>query len=178
MYDPDRDSTTIPLICKAIESDLPILGICRGLQEINVSLGGSLVQELKEADDGMVHRAIKSDVFHEKFLPSHTVEFTASGWMMSVLQRNGIDSLSFKTNSLHRQAIDRLGEGLNVEARTSDGVIEMIRLDRPDRFVLGVQWHPEWFTEETPIYELLFKEFRAACINRMQNSFHGHRTGN
>lgn len=167
LYDSYRDSTTIPLICKAVELNLPVLGICRGLQEINVALGGSLVQDLKASYQEIVHSPLKSSGISEKYLPKHTVELTPMSWMASVLQWHGIRETAFMTNSLHSQAIQQLGEGLSIEAQTSDGLIEMVRLNHPDKFVVGVQWHPEWFVDETPLYKILFQEFRAACIRRM-----------
>jgi putative glutamine amidotransferase len=116
----------------------PLLGICRGVQVLNVALGGSLVQHLPDvAGEAIAHALPDDDPLRRALIAAHVVAAAAG----SRLER--IAGPSFVTGSRHHQAIDRVGSGLRAVARTPDGVVEALEAADPQRFVLGVQWHPE-----------------------------------
>ncbi len=154
-HDPDRDATTLGLIRAAIERGLPVLGICRGIQELNVALGGSLHQRVHALPGRLDHRGGDGPAASQ-YAPSHAVAL--SGELARLL-----GSESILVNSVHGQAIDRPGAGLVVEALAPDGTIEAVRLAGARGFVLGVQWHPEWNYAEDPASLALFAAFGAAC---------------
>lgn len=160
-HDPARDATTLPLIRRAIELGVPLLGICRGLQEINVAFGGSLHQHVHELPGKLDHRDDDSLPVAERFRPAHEVTLTEGGLLHGLAGTGRI-----MVNSLHHQAIDRLGEGLVVEARADDGVIEAVRIENAPGFAVGVQWHPEADFHDNPTSARLFETFGDACRNR------------
>jgi putative glutamine amidotransferase len=143
-YDPQRDSTTLPLIRMALEMNLPLLAICRGLQELNVALGGTLDTEVQTLEGRADHRAPDHDDEHVRFALSHTVTATPGGVLEQILGTSQI-----QVNSLHRQAIARLAEGLQVEAKADDGTIEAVSVPAK-RFALALQWHPEYWASHKP----------------------------
>lgn len=153
-YDPKRDATTLPLVRAAIENGTPLLAICRGHQELNVALGGSLSTEIQEQDDIMDHRAPVHDDQDVRFKLAHTIKPTADGLLSRIV---GLDPVS--VNSLHRQAIDRLADGLTVEAIAEDGTIEATSVTHAKAFALSVQWHPEYWAESETISRKLFEYF-------------------
>ncbi len=157
-HDPDRDSTTLPLIRAAIARGIPVMAICRGIQELNVALGGTLFQRVHIKDDRMDHRG-GPGTLDEKYGPKHPV--TVSGQLARIVGASEI-----MVNSLHGQAIDRLAEGLIVEARAADGTIEAVSYPSAPGFVLGLQWHPEWRFAESPASVALFQAFGDACRTR------------
>lgn len=161
LHDPHRDDTTLRLVPLAIELGLPVLGLCRGLQEVNVALGGSLHQKLYEVEGFDDHREDDTLPVDEQYAPTHPVRLTEGG-LLARLAGTG----EVQVNSLHGQGVERLGRGLVVEARAPDGVIEAVRLDRPDRFVLAVQWHPEWKPAGNPFSMAIFRAFGDACRAR------------
>lgn len=130
---PERDIFDKLLIEGALEKDMPILGICRGLQIVNVALGGTLYQDL----DYIPKCNIKHDQFHDPSLPTHEISIMAETKLYEIMGSNRV-----QTNSFHHLAIKDLGEGLKVTARADDGVIEAVEHDG-HQFLLGVQWHPE-----------------------------------
>lgn len=143
-YDPARDSTTLPLIRIALEMDLPLLAICRGLQELNVALGGSLDVEIQTIDGRSDHRAPVDDDEHVRFALVHTVAVQTGGVLEQI-----VGTSTFSVNSLHRQAIARLAKGVQVEAKAEDGTIEAVSV--PDKtFALALQWHPEYWASHKP----------------------------
>jgi putative glutamine amidotransferase len=159
LHDPGRDATALSIVPLAIEMRVPVLAVCRGLQEVNVALGGSLhqrVQEVPELDD---HREDQSAPLDQQYGPGHSVQLSGS------LARIAGASSAI-VNSLHGQGINKLGRGLVVEATAPDGLIEAVRLDSDDSFLLAVQWHPEWKVVENPFYLGIFQEFAAACRAR------------
>lgn len=158
IHDPQRDATTLPLISMAIEADIPLLGICRGFQEINVALGGNLHQRVQELPGFIDHREDPEQPVEVQYGPAHDMIFEQGSLLAAI---NGTDSA--KVNSIHQQGIDRLAPGLQVEARAPDGLIEAFRMSRADRFVLGVQWHPEWKVTDNPFYHSIFTAFKSAC---------------
>lgn len=163
LHDPHRDETTLPLIPRAVAAGVPVLGICRGFQEINVAFGGTLWQKLHEVPGHLDHREPKGEPIERQYAPAHAVTLAPGG----LLQRlaGGADSL--QVNSLHGQGVRELGTGLSIEARASDGVIEAFRVTAARRFALAVQWHPEWRVMDNAFSMALFAAFGAACRERM-----------
>ena len=153
-HDPARDATTLPFIPRLIEAGLPLLAICRGFQELNVALGGSLHQKLHEVPGFGSHREDDSKTLDEQYGPAHEVALTPGGLFEKIAQQSVL-----RVNSLHSQGIDRLAEGLSVEARSPDGVIEAVRVTNARRFAVGVQWHPEWRATQNEFSKSLFSAF-------------------
>jgi putative glutamine amidotransferase len=157
LHDPARDATTLPLIREAVRRDLPVLAICRGIQELNVALGGTLHQRVAEVPGRLSHRPPK-DSPDGPYGPAHGVILTPGGRLAALF---GADQII--VNSLHSQGIDRPAPALSIEAVAPDGQIEAVSL--PDaRFVVGVQWHPEYKLLENPFSRALFAAFERACL--------------
>ena len=156
--DAARDAWTLPLIPKALARGVPLFSICRGTQETNVALGGSLHQAVQEVSSFKDHRADDSAPVEVQYAASHGVEVEPGGLLARVLDRS-----RFQVNSLHGQAVNRLAPGLVVEARSPDGVIEAFSKPEAPGFNLCVQWHPEWLAQDNPISMQLFAAFGAAC---------------
>jgi len=159
LHDPHRDATSLPLVKLAIQMRLPVLAVCRGLQEVNVALGGTLHAKVHEVEGFHDHREDLEDPLDVQYGPSHSVRLLGS-----LARIAGADSAM--VNSLHGQGIDRLAPGLVAEAIAPDGLVEGVRLDSPDTFLLAVQWHPEWKVRENPFYLGIFEAFAAACRAR------------
>lgn len=159
LHDPARDATNLALVPLAIEMRLPILAVCRGMQEVNVALGGTLHQKVQEVHGLDDHREDDSAPLDEQYGPSHFVRLAGSLARMA-----GTESVA--VNSLHGQGVDKLGRGLLAEATAPDGLVEGVRLDSEDSFLLAVQWHPEWKVMENPFYLAIFQAFAAACRTR------------
>ncbi len=158
--DPARDSTTLPLLRRAIERAVPVLAICRGIQELNVALGGTLFQHVHEVPGRMDHRSDKSKPLPERFDEfAHAITLTKGGVLQDIL--GGADDI--EVNTLHGQAIDRPGENVLVEATAPDGTIEAVSVQNAPGFALGIQWHPEWRVLENPHSKRLFTAFGDAC---------------
>jgi putative glutamine amidotransferase len=158
LHDPDRDSTTLPLIREAVRRDIPILAICRGIQELNVALGGTLHQRIFEMPERFNHRRRKGPMtLDERYGPAHPVALTPGGFIAEL-----VGSTEIMVNSLHGQGIDRPAPDLLVEAVAPDGQIEAVSLPGA-RFVVGVQWHPEYKVLENPVSRALFTAFAQAC---------------
>lgn len=159
LRDPARDSTTLPLIRAAVARGLPLLGICRGIQELNVALGGSLHQRVHEVPGRIDHRSNKTVPADERYLDAHLVSLRPGGLLERITGLTG----RVAVNSLHAQAIDRLAEPLVIEAQADDGTIEAVSLSQPKGFVLAVQWHPEYQVRSHPFNLALFEAFGNAC---------------
>ncbi|MFT3755929.1 MAG: gamma-glutamyl-gamma-aminobutyrate hydrolase family protein [Pseudoxanthomonas sp.] len=157
LHDPARDANTLPLIKLAVARGLPILAICRGFQETNVVFGGSLHQKVHEVPGMMDHREDPEAPLDVQYGPAHTVQLREGGLLAGIA-----GSHEAWVNSVHGQGIDRLGEGLQVEATAPDGLIEAYRGTGPG-FLLAVQWHPEWRVTENPFYLGMFRAFGEAC---------------
>lgn len=160
-HDPQRDATTLPLIKAAIDRGIPLLGICRGFQEINVAFGGSLHQRLHEVGGFIEHREDKEQPVDVQYGLAHQVHIEPGGLLYELSGRN-----SAQVNSLHTQGVDRLAPGLRPEATAPDGLIEAFSVTHATNFALGVQWHPEWKVTENPFYLSIFKAFGDACRAR------------
>lgn len=157
--DPHRDANSMLLISTAYKMQIPMLGICRGCQEINVAFGGGLFQAVHTVKGRFDHRAPKVGNYREKYEPRHSIAVVDSSWTET--QVLGISSKrEFQVNSLHSQAISELGDGLTIEAIADDSTIEAVRhKDHP--FLYGVQWHLEW--QESAIDGMLAGAFRSSC---------------
>lgn len=165
--DPKRDATTLPLIRAAVEDGLPLFCICRGIQELNVAFGGTLHTQIHEQPDTFDHRAPTGDMDF-RYGPRHPVELAADSEIARL-----VGSRRIEVNSLHWQAIDRLGQRLVVEGRAPDGVIEAVRVADARSFALGVQWHPEWKVLENPVSVALFRAFGEAARRRAEQRARG-----
>ncbi len=161
--DPGRDAIVLPLVRACIAARVPVFGICRGIQEINVALGGSLHYRIHELSGKNDHRRPRDeDVSQEEiFRLNHMVELTAGGLFQAL---TGHDEMM--VNSLHGQGVDRLGEGLVVEATSPDGVIEGLRYNDDTQFIVGVQWHAEWQPDEHALSGALYTAFGEAARAR------------
>jgi len=154
--DPLRDALTLPLIRAAVETKKPLFAICRGCQELNVALGGSLHQAVHDVDGHKDHRARPDVPLDEAYGPIHPV-------FLSGKLRDWIGSDQIMVNSLHWQGIARLANGLKPEAFAEDGLIEAVRGLDDAAFCLGVQWHPEWSAKSNPVSTSLFRRFGQAA---------------
>jgi len=160
-HDSARDATTLPLIRAAVAAGIPVLGICRGFQEMNVAFGGSLHQNVHLVGPYRDHREDPSQSLEVQYAPVHAVHIQAGG----VLAGLGLPS-EIQVNSIHAQGVDRLGAGLRAEAVAPDGLIEAISVEAGKAFALGVQWHPEWQVSSNPHYLAIFQAFGEACRKR------------
>jgi len=156
--DPARDSATLALIPRAIERGIPLLAICRGFQEVNVALGGSLFQAVHELEGHRDHRGAHNAPAEVVYATAHTLAVAPGGLLADLLQRESIE-----VNSVHGQGVQRLAPGLRVEARAPDGLIEAFSASGSAGFALGVQWHPEWQARQNPVSSRVFEAFGAAC---------------
>jgi putative glutamine amidotransferase len=149
-----RDDFELALVREALRRDLPVLAICRGQQVLNVASGGTLIQDIPSLVEG----GVDHDGRGPRHRRAHRVEVTASSRLRAILGQDAID-----VNSIHHQAVGRVGDGLVVSARCpEDGVVE--GLERPaSRFVVAVQWHPESFWNRTDSFQRLFDAHAEAC---------------
>jgi len=157
LHDPERDATTLPMITRAVEAGLPVFGICRGFQEMNVAFGGSLVQKLQELPGKLDHREDGTQPLDVQYGPSHEVELAEGGFLQGLAGKRRI-----KVNSLHSQGVEKLGPSLVTEAKADDGVVEAFRVASAPSFALAVQWHPEWKVMDNPFSRALFAAFGQA----------------
>jgi putative glutamine amidotransferase len=157
--DPERDATNLPLIRAAMARGIPLMAICRGFQEINVALGGSLHQAVQEVDGLEDHREDKSAALDQQYAARHPVSITPGGKLARILGADG----TIMVNSLHGQGVARLAEGLVVEARAPDGLVEAYSVASARGFTLALQWHPEWKVTQNPDSAKLFAAFGDAC---------------
>lgn len=156
--DPVRDAWTLPLVPLALSRGLPLLAICRGFQETNVALGGSLHQAVHEEQGLRDHRAEGADTVDDEYGPSHWVYVEPGGVLDHLLEAD-----RFQVNSIHGQGLDRLGKGVRVEARAPDGLVEAFSVQGGPGFALCVQWHPEWKAGQNMNSMAMFKAFGVAC---------------
>ena len=153
-YDPDRDATTLPLIRKAIEHGVPLLAICRGIQELNVALGGTLATEIQEREGALDHRAPVSDSQDERFAIRQPISIKPGSCLADIFGAGSV-----MVNSVHRQGIDRLGSRLQVEAVAEDGTVEAVSVKGARAFAVGVQWHPEYWVKTDSVSAQVFSAF-------------------
>jgi putative glutamine amidotransferase len=165
--DPVRDAWTLPMIPRVLERGMPLFAICRGFQETNVALGGSLHQAVQEVADRHDHRAAKDASAPVQYALAHDVTVQQGGVLAGLL-----DEPRFRVNSVHGQGANRLAKGLRVEALAPDGLVEAFSVAGARGFNLSVQWHPEWEAATNPVSMRLLKAFGAACAAYRT----GHRT--
>jgi putative glutamine amidotransferase len=161
LHDPERDATTLPLIPQAIAAGVPVLGICRGFQELNVAFGGTLWQQVHEVPGHLVHHEDAAAPLDEQYGPSHEVQLASGGVLARIA-----GTARITVNSLHHQGVRELGRGLVEEARADDGLIEAFRVRDARRFAVAVQWHPEWKAQENGFSTALFRAFGDAARER------------
>lgn len=173
LHDPERDATTLAVVPRALELGVPVLGICRGLQEINVALGGSLWQAVHEVPGMLDHREDKSTPLEVQYGPAHEIHVEPGGVLAGLLPRRGDGSGpgagagAVRVNSVHAQGVRTLAPGLRVEARAPDGLVEAFSVERSDTFAVAVQWHPEWRVMGNEFSVALFAAFGAAARRRV-----------
>lgn len=158
LHDPHRDAVTLPLAKRALETGVPLLAVCRGFQELNVALGGTLHQKVHEVAGYHNHLENKDDPLDKQYGPSHPVNLADGGLLR---QLAGSDAVM--VNSLHAQGVAKLAPGVSVEAVADDGLIEAFQIDSGPAFALAVQWHPEWRVMENDFSKAIFKAFGDAC---------------
>lgn len=157
-----RDRLAAGALRAALELDLPIFGICRGLQELNVLFGGSLHERLAERPDGIMHHEDLSLPRDCQYEPVHDVALAPDGALARIVAAERA-----RVNSLHNQGIDRLGQGLTIEAIAPDGLVEAVSVTDARTFQIGVQWHPEWHASRDSVSQALFCAFGRACEERL-----------
>lgn len=150
-FDRARDAMTTDLIKAMIDLGRPVLGVCRGFQEINVAFGGSLRRDTGTNPGLLAHHAPADADFDQMFAHEHDVALTPGGILARTLGREHL-----KVNSVHFQGAGRLGDGLTVEAQAPDGVVEAVSARINGAPVLAVQWHPEWRTADNPDSQAFF----------------------
>ena len=155
-----RDDWTLPLIPRAIALGLPLFAICRGFQETNVALGGTLYQAVQEEPGKRDHRGAKGAPAEVQYGLAHPVEIEPGGRLASILGPAPI-----QVNSVHGQGVKRLADGLRIEARAPDGLVEAFSVADSADFNLCVQWHPEWQAAGNPVSMKLLKAFGEACTS-------------
>jgi putative glutamine amidotransferase len=161
--DPNRDALSLGLIRAAFAAGVPMLGVCRGCQEMNVAFGGTLHPKLHEVGRDLDHRYDTTLPIAEAYAPVHDVALEPggvfSGWVEG--------AAGWRVNSLHEQGVDRLAPGMAVEARAPDGVVEAFRHPGAQRFTTAIQWHPEWRFGEDSLSTAIFRAFGDAARDRM-----------
>ena len=160
--DAERDATSLPLIRAAIGAGIPVLGLCRGAQEMNVAFGGTLHQQIQTLPDMLDHREDDGDLA-TMYGAAHEISLTPGGLLQQLYGSNHA-----MVNSLHQQGVKQLGSGLISEATAPDGLIEAFRVADAPAFNLAVQWHPEWQYQDHPLSLAIFNAFAAACLAHQQ----------
>lgn len=163
-FDTARDESVFAYIPACLERKIPILGICRGFQEFNVALGGTLIPAVHELDGKFDHREPDTTDRDIKHAPRHGVTFPKGG-----LFESWTGMASIQVNSLHRQAVDKLAAPLHIEATADDGTIEGVALKDADSFGVAVQWHPEYKSAENIFSKEFFRAFERAVNGRANN---------
>ena len=166
-HDHERDATTLPLARKALERGVPLLAICRGIQELNVALGGTLSGEIQEEDGRQDHRAPESDDNNFRFKIAHKIQVKEGSCLAEILGAGEVP-----VNSLHRQAIRIPATNLAVEATADDGTIEAVSVIGAKGFALGVQWHPEYWVDTDLPSAKIFAAIGAAAKEYAASKHH------
>ena len=161
LHEPMRDATTLPLTRAALDSGVPVFAMCRGMQELNVALGGTLHQYLHEVPGRFDHRRDRTKPFEAQTAPVHRIAITPGGVLEGV---TGVTEAA--VNSLHGQGVDKPAPGTTVEAVADDSTIEGISVDGARAFALGIQWHAEFGATSDPISIALFAAFGDAARER------------
>lgn len=161
LHDPHRDAMTLPIARHALQTGVPLLAICRGFQELNVVLGGTLHQKVKDVPGYHDHKENPDDPIDVQYGPAHPVRFP-EGSLLARLAGAG----EVMVNSLHGQGVKKLADGVTVEAVADDGLIEAFTVDHAAAFALAVQWHPEWQASSNEFSSAIFGAFGDACKER------------
>lgn len=164
LRDPHRDAMTLPIARHALDTGVPLFAICRGFQELNVVLGGTLHQKVRDVPGYHSHKENPDDPLDVQYGPAHPVNL-ADGGLLARLAGAG----SVMVNSLHGQGIKKLADGVTVEAVADDGLIEAFTVDDAGAFALAVQWHPEWKASSNEFSSAIFRAFGDACRERSGN---------
>ena len=159
--DAKRDAVTLPLIRAAVAIGLPVLAICRGLQEFNVAMGGSLHQRLQDMPDRIDHTSVMSANRRVPTGTAHSIRLTPGCWLHRLA-----GSTDIPVNSLHNQGIDRLAPGLVADGVAPDGTIEAVHAISAG-FAVGVQWHPEYDWDRDSVSRRIFELFGQAVNARL-----------
>ncbi|WGH78870.1 gamma-glutamyl-gamma-aminobutyrate hydrolase family protein [Jannaschia ovalis] len=157
-FDRKRDAVALPLIRACVARGQPILGLCRGFQELAVAMGSTLHPEIRDLPGRMNHRMPPDGTIEEKFALRHEVHLTPGGPFARLL---GAETVM--TNTLHGQGIDEAGPRIVIDGRAPDGTPEAIYVDGAPGFAMAVQWHPEYKAADDPVSRPLFEAFGAAC---------------
>ncbi|HEY5338283.1 MAG TPA: gamma-glutamyl-gamma-aminobutyrate hydrolase family protein [Rhizomicrobium sp.] len=160
LQDENRDATTLPLLQAAIARGTPTFCVCRGFQELNVALGGTLYQHIQEVPGRLDHREDTSAPLEVQYGPAHDVTVQDGGLLSTILREK-----TFKVNSLHSQGIDRIAPGLHADAIAPDGQIEAVSMPGAKGFLFAAQWHPEWHWEQNPQSRAIYAAFGEALRN-------------
>ncbi len=160
-YDRERDATTLPLIRDALAQGVPLLAICRGFQELNVALGGSLHPRVHEIAGREDHRRPQHEDRDVQYGPRHEIRIRSGGPFEALA---GVKRVM--VNSLHWQGLDRVSDRLEIEALAPDGTVEAVSVKGATGFALGVQWHPEYKAWESPFSTAIFQAFGEAARDR------------
>jgi putative glutamine amidotransferase len=152
------------LVPAAIEAGVPVFGVCRGLQEMNVALGGSLYQQVHSHEGYLDHREPEHEDLEVQFAERHEVLLEPGSRFAE-----WAGGTRAKVNSLHGQGINRLGRGLVAEARAPDGLVEGVRVEGAPAFAFGVQWHPEWRHDAIPFYQRTLEAFAQSCLEHCRS---------
>ncbi len=161
LQDERRDATALPLLLAAIEKGVPVLCLCRGFQELNVAMGGTLHQHIHEIEGRADHREDANASLDEQYGPAHPVHVAPHGLLAKITPARRFD-----VNSLHSQGIDRLAPSLHADAAAPDGTVEAVSMPLAKGFVLGVQWHPEWCWADNAVSRAIFSAFGEAVRSR------------
>ncbi|NOD74778.1 MULTISPECIES: gamma-glutamyl-gamma-aminobutyrate hydrolase family protein [unclassified Ruegeria] len=153
-FDRARDAITLPLVRACVERGQPFMGICRGFQEVNVAMGGTLYPEIRDLPGRMNHRMPPDGTLEEKFALRHVVTLDEGG-----VFHNVFGATEVMTNTLHGQGIKTIGERVVIEGHAPDGTPEAIFIKDAPGFTLSVQWHPEWDAINDPVSRPLFEAF-------------------
>ena len=160
-FDPARDMLSLTLIRRTIERGIPLLAICRGIQELNVALGGSLATEIQDLPGRLDHRKPETENRDEAFAIRHSIKVKPGSCLASILGDGEVH-----VNSLHRQAISKLAPRLAAEALAEDGTIEAVSVIDAPGFAIGVQWHPEYWVGSDTVSDKIFAAFGDAVQRR------------
>jgi putative glutamine amidotransferase len=161
LRDPHRDAMTLPIARHALQTGVPLFAICRGFQELNVVLGGTLHQKVREVPGYHNHKEDPQDPVEVQYGPAHPVVLSEGGMLARLAGTREV-----MVNSLHGQGIRKLAAGVTVEAVADDGLIEAFTVDDAEAFALAVQWHPEWKAASNEFSSAIFRAFGDACRER------------
>jgi putative glutamine amidotransferase len=164
-FDHGRDAASLGLIAAMVDRGRPVLGVCRGFQELNVAFGGTLARDVGDGRCGLAHHAPDGVAFAAIFDHAHEVTLTPGGVLAQAFARDRL-----QVNSVHFQGVERLGDGLCVEATAPDGLVEAVSASVNGAAILGVQWHPEWQTDQDAasmgVFELFGRALRGETFDQ------------